>query len=95
VRDVEDLRGRAGDGRCRSCRALGREERVALEPARREQTGRFGERARAETDQPLAVDPGEIGTFYGRAPAVGFSSDCTGSGSPLDMPDSAFESARR
>jgi hypothetical protein len=38
----------------------GGQQRVAVEPPTGEQPGRIGERACAEADQPLAVEPGEV-----------------------------------
>jgi hypothetical protein len=37
-----------------------RQQRIPLEPPPFQQRGAVGDRARAEADQPLAVDPGEV-----------------------------------
>jgi len=52
--------GSVDDGRRRLCGALGREQRVVAEPARREQLRGLGERADPVPDQPLAVAPDEV-----------------------------------
>jgi hypothetical protein len=47
-------------GERRGLRPWGRQQRVSLEPAPREDPGCVGERTGAEADQALAVDPGEV-----------------------------------
>jgi hypothetical protein len=37
-----------------------RQQRISVEPSASQQRGPVGERARAEADQPLAVEPGEV-----------------------------------
>jgi hypothetical protein len=80
-----------GDFRVQLLGALRREERVVLEPARRQEVRRLRKRTDPEPDDPLAVPPDEVEVVYGRAAA---SVSAVGT-SLADTPASALDSARR